>query len=63
VLAPRDRLALVFASDLHVAAFWQIMAEAVSRFAPDLAPQFLHPGRLLGRFIDQATRLAAQGGR
>jgi hypothetical protein len=61
VLAPRAQLALAFASDLHVAAFWQIMAEAVSRFAPDLAPKFLHPGRLLDRFIDQANRLAACG--
>jgi len=61
ILAARDRLALAFASDLHVAAFWQMMAEAVSRFAPDLAPKFLHPGRLLDRFIDQANRLAAQG--
>lgn len=61
VLAPRRRLALAFASDLHVAAFWQIMADAVSRFAPDLAPKFLHPGRLLGRFIDQANHLAARG--
>jgi hypothetical protein len=61
ILAPRGRLALAFASDLHVAAFWQIMAEAVSRFAPDLAPKFLHPGRLLDRFIDQANRLAARG--
>ena len=61
VLAPRERLALAFASDLHVAAFWQIMAEAVARFAPDLAPKCLDPGRLLGRFIDQANRLAARG--
>ncbi|HVO23381.1 MAG TPA: metallophosphoesterase [Candidatus Margulisiibacteriota bacterium] len=61
ILAPRARLALAFASDLHVAAFWQIMGEAVSRFAPDLAPKFLHPGRLLDRFIDQANRLAARG--
>jgi len=61
VLAPRKRLALAFASDLHVAAFWQIMAEAVSRFAPDLAPKCLDPERLLGRFIDQANRLAARG--
>jgi len=61
ILAPRDRLALAFASDLHVAAFWQVMAEAVARFAPDLAPKFFHPGRLLARFIDQVNTLAARG--
>lgn len=61
VLAPRERLALAFASDLHIATFWHVMGEAVSRFAPDLASKFLHPGRLLDRFIEQANRLAAQG--
>lgn len=56
-----DRLRLAFVSDLHMAAFWQVMAEAVDRHAPDLAPRFLNSRRLLERFVSEANRLWARG--
>src|ERR1035438_5256749 len=35
-------LRLAFAADLHVARAWDTIADAVARYAPDLAPGFLH---------------------
>ena len=56
-----ERLRLAFVSDLHMAAFWDVMAAAVDRHAPDLAMRFLNPRRLLERFVKQANRLWARG--
>jgi hypothetical protein len=53
----RRRLRLAFASDLHLASFWDVIGEAADRFAPDLAEAMLHPARLLDRFIDEANEL------
>ena len=54
-------LRLAFAADLHVARAWDTIAEAVARHAPDLAPGFLHPNRLLEKFIGEVNLLAAEG--
>jgi Calcineurin-like phosphoesterase len=54
-------LRLAFAADLHVARAWDTIAEAVARYAPDLAPGFLHPNRLLEKFIGEVNLLAAEG--
>ena len=54
-------LRLAFAADLHVARAWDTIADAVARYAPDLAPGFLHPNRLLEKFIGEVNLLAAEG--
>lgn len=54
-------LHLAFASDLHVAAIWNHIDAATARHAPDLHPGFLHPGRLVRRFVETANALAAAG--
>ena len=54
-------LRLAFAADLHVARAWDTIADAVARYAPDLAPGFLHPNRLLEQFIGEVNLLAAEG--
>jgi hypothetical protein len=59
--ALRERLSLAFASDLHWASFWDVIAEAVERHAPDLALRLLNPRRLLERFIAEANQLWARG--
>ncbi len=59
--AQRDRLSLAFVSDLHLAAFWDVISAAVERHAPDLASRLLNPGLLLDRFIAEANRLWARG--
>jgi len=56
-----DRLALAFGSDLHVAAIWDAIDGAMARYAPDLYDSYLHPGRLLRRFVARANVLAAEG--
>ena len=56
-----DRLRLAFVSDLHMAAFWRVLGEAVDRHAPDLAPRFLDSRILVERFVLQANRLWARG--
>lgn len=59
---PRSgRLALAFASDLHVAAIWDTIDAALAQYAADLQPHYLHPGRLLRRFVGAANELAARG--
>ncbi len=55
------KLMLAFAADLHLAAAWDTIADAVARYAPDLAPGFLHPERLLEQFIGEVNLLAAKG--
>jgi predicted phosphodiesterase len=55
------RLMLAFAADLHLAAAWDAIADAVVRYAPDLVPGFLHPKRLLEKFIGEVNLLAAKG--
>ncbi len=59
--ASRDRLTLAFASDLHWAAFWDVIAAAVERHAPDLTSRLLNPRLLLERFIAEANLLWARG--
>ncbi|MEI7937765.1 MAG: metallophosphoesterase [Verrucomicrobiota bacterium] len=54
-------LRLAFAADLHVARAWDAIADAVARYAPDLVPGFLHPNRLLEKFIGEVNLLAAKG--
>jgi calcineurin-like phosphoesterase family protein len=61
VFAPGRRLTLAFASDVHVAAVWDTLHQAVDQHAPDLAPDFLHPSALLARFVDEANALASRG--
>jgi len=61
VLVPGATLRLAFASDLHVARIWDDLEAAVTRHAPDLAPRFLHPNRLLARFVERCNRRAAEG--
>ena len=56
-----ERLALAFASDIHVAATWDTLSSAIDRHAGDLAEDFLHPQRLLREFVRQANALAAAG--
>lgn len=56
-----SRLSLAFASDLHVAAIWDSIDAAIASHAEDLHETFLHPGRLLQRFIVRANALAAAG--
>ena len=53
----RRRLRLAFASDLHMASFWDVIGEAAERYDPDLAAIMLHPSRLFDRFIDEANAL------
>jgi len=58
---PGAPLRLAFGSDLHVASIWDTIDQAMARYAPDLHPHFLHPGRLLRAFVALANRLAASG--
>jgi len=55
------RLALAFASDLHIAAMWDTVAAAVERHAADLVERLNHPSRMLERFVQQANGMAARG--
>src|SRR5262249_27147672 len=62
MLAPNcSRLAIAFASDLHVARIWDALGAAVEQQAPDLTPAFLHPVRLFERFIGEANAMARPG--
>lgn len=56
-----DRLRIAFASDLHVAAIWDDLAGTLERFAPDLAPRLLHPGKLVDRLLAELSGFAARG--
>jgi hypothetical protein len=62
VLTAGEVLNLAFASDVHIAAAWDAIAEAVQRHAPDLVPCLLHPSQLLAGFVEEINRLAAGGG-
>ncbi|MGD0383852.1 MAG: metallophosphoesterase [Thermoguttaceae bacterium] len=55
------KLMLAFVADLHLAEAWDAIADAVDRYAPDLAAGLLRPKRLLEQFIGEANSLAAQG--
>ncbi|OHB79936.1 MAG: hypothetical protein A2V98_11795 [Planctomycetes bacterium RBG_16_64_12] len=57
----QETLTLAFASDLHLAAFWDAIWDAVGRHAPDLATRVLHPASLLDRFIQEANALHSRG--
>jgi len=57
----RGRLALAFASDLHLASFWDLIAEAVDRHPPDLAAGLLRPTRMFDRFIAEANEFWRRG--
>jgi hypothetical protein len=59
--ATNDRLRIAFASDLHVAAIWDDIAGTLERFAPDLAPRLLHPGKLVEEMVAELEALAARG--
>jgi predicted MPP superfamily phosphohydrolase len=54
-------LRLAFAADLHLARAWDTIGDAVARYAPDLVPGFLHPNRLVEKFIGEVNLLAAKG--
>jgi len=56
-----DDLRLAFASDVHVAALWDQVADAVHRYAPDLVPALAHPGTRLRRFVDDMNQRAGAG--
>ena len=56
-----SKLMLAFAADLHLAAAWDAIADAVVRYAPDLEAGLLHPKRLLEQFISEVNLLAAKG--
>jgi hypothetical protein len=59
---PSDgKLMLAFAADLHLAAAWDVIADAVDRYAPDLVPKLLRPKLLLEQFVSEANSLAANG--
>lgn len=55
------RLRFAFATDLHVASAWDVIASAMERHAPDLGRQFCHPQRLLADFLVRMNKLAARG--
>lgn len=55
------RVALAFASDLHLAELFRKLGDAVRRFAPDLAPRFLDPHRHLARLVDACNAAVARG--
>lgn len=59
--ARSEDLRLAIASDLHVAALWDDVAEAVQRHAPDLGATLAHPSAHLRRFVDDVNRLAGRG--
>ncbi len=54
-------LRIAFASDLHFAEMWDVLAEAVARHASDLLPAFFDPRRHLARMIAQLNATAARG--
>jgi hypothetical protein len=54
-------LAIAFATDLHLAAMWDALRDAVERHAPDLAHAFLDPAAHLERMVDALDALAARG--
>ena len=56
-----DRLRIAFASDLHVAAVWDTLAEIVARHAPDLLSCFLHPHENVARLVQALNSLASSG--
>lgn len=56
-----DVLRIAFASDLHVAAIWDDIADTLQRFTPDLAPRLLHPGKLVEGLITELTAFAERG--
>lgn len=60
-MPPGRTVRLAFASDLHIAALWDRVAEAIERHVPHLFPTTLHPSELLRKFVREANELAAAG--
>ena len=58
---PVDRLRIAFASDLHLAGFWDRICDAAARYAPHIAQSILSPTRLWQRFVEEANALVRQG--
>jgi hypothetical protein len=54
-------LHVAFATDLHLAAIWDAVADAIARHAPDLALRFLHPRTHLDRLVAALNARAARG--
>lgn len=46
-----ERLAVAFATDLHLAAIWDELAAAIARHAPDLEAAYLNPRAQLARMV------------
>jgi hypothetical protein len=55
------RVRIAFASDLHWAALWSDVHDALARFAPDLAEHALHPNRQVERLVDDVNARAGAG--
>jgi hypothetical protein len=58
---PGATLKIAFAGDLHVAHYWNEIADAMRRYAPELLENAIDPHSLLDVFIDEANALAAGG--
>jgi hypothetical protein len=57
----QQQLSLAFASDLHVATFWDEIADVVRRHAPRWLPEVADPTQMLRRFIKDANALCDRG--
>jgi hypothetical protein len=54
-------LCIAFATDLHLAAMWDELADAIARHAPDLEKSYLDPRRHLAAAVAELDALAARG--
>lgn len=59
--ADDGRVALAFASDLHLAELFRALGDAVRRFAPDLATRYLDPELHLARLVEACNAAVARG--
>ena len=56
-----SELRIAFASDLHYAAIWDVISEAISTFAPELHEFYRNPNQLIDSLVDEANSLHASG--
>jgi 3',5'-cyclic AMP phosphodiesterase CpdA len=52
---------IAFVTDLHVAAIWDALADAIARHAPDLEASYLNPRSHLAAAVAELDALAARG--
>jgi 3',5'-cyclic AMP phosphodiesterase CpdA len=52
---------IAFVTDLHLAAIWDVLADAIARHAPDLAASYLNPRVHLAAAVAELDALAARG--